>query len=145
MKFDALCLKRQLALVDETVSAGASETQITTIARYLKEKKASIPQVMAKMDTIKAVLTSQFWNSLSLGSLEKVRVELRDLLQYIDGGKSDKTFTVNIEDTFKKDNSGISVTPPRTYRRRAEDYLREHLPNDPVLQKNLSFGTSFRS
>lgn len=135
LKFDALCLKRQLALVDETVSAGASETQITTIARYLKEKKASIPQVMAKMDTIKAVLTSQFWNSLSLGSLEKVRVELRDLLQYIDGGKSDKTFTVNIEDTFKKDNSGISVTPPRTYRRRAEDYLREHLPNDPVLQK----------
>lgn len=135
LKFDALCLKRLLALVDETVSAGASETQITTIARYLKEKKASIPQVMAKMDTIKAVLTSQFWNSLSLGSLEKVRVELRDLLQYIDGGKSDKTFTVNIEDTFKKDNSGISVTPPRTYRRRAEDYLREHLPNDPVLQK----------
>lgn len=135
LKFDALCLKRQLVLVDETVSAGASETQITTIARYLKEKKASIPQVMAKMDTIKAVLTSQFWNSLSLGSLEKVRVELRDLLQYIDGGKSDKTFTVNIEDTFKKDNSGISVTPPRTYRRRAEDYLREHLPNDPVLQK----------
>lgn len=135
LKFDALCLKRQLALIDETVSAGASETQITTIARYLKEKKASIPQVMAKMDTIKEVLTSQFWNSLSLGSLERVRVELRDLLQYIDGGKSDKTFTVNIEDTFKKDNSGISVTPPRTYRRRAEDYLREHLPNDPVLQK----------
>ena len=135
LKFDALCLKRQLALVDDTVSAGASETQITTIARYLKEKKASIPQVMAKMDTIKEVLTSQFWNSLSLDSLERVRLELRDLLQYIDGGKSDKTFTINIEDTFKKDNSGISVTPPRTYRRRAEDYLREHLPNDPVLQK----------
>lgn len=135
LKFDALCLKRQLALVDETVNAGATETQITSIARYLKEKKASIPQVMAKMDTIKEVLTSQFWNSLSLGSLERVRLELRDLLQYIDGGKSDKTFTVNIEDTFQKDNTGISVTPPRTYRRRAEDYLREHLPNDPVLQK----------
>ena len=62
-------------------------------------------------DTIKEVLTSQFWNSLSLGSLERVRIELRDLLQYIDGGKSDKTFTVNIEDTFQKDNTGISVTP----------------------------------
>lgn len=135
LKFDALCLKRQLALVDETINASASETQITNIARYLKEKKASIPQVMAKMDTIKEVLTSQFWNSLSLGVLERVRLDLRDLLQYIDGGKSDKTFTVNIEDTFQKDNSGISVLPPRTYRRRAEDYLREHLPNDPVLQK----------
>ena len=48
---------------------------------------------------------------LSLGSLERVRIELRDLLQYIDGGKSDKTFTVNSEDTFQKDNTGISVTP----------------------------------
>ncbi len=48
LKFDALCLKRQLALVDETVNAKATETQITTIARYLKEKKASIPQVMPK-------------------------------------------------------------------------------------------------
>ena len=135
LKFDALCLKRQLALVDESVGAGASESEITNIARYLKEKKASIPQVMAKMDTIKEVLTSQFWNNLSLCSLERVRLELRDLLQYIDDGKSDKTFTVNIEDTFTRDNSGISVTPPRTYRRRAEDYLREHLPNDHVLQK----------
>ena len=135
LKFDALCLKRQLALVDESVGAGASESEITNIARYLKEKKASIPQVMAKMDTIKEVLTSQFWNNLSLGSLERVRREMRDLLQYIDGGKSDRTFTVNIEDTFTRDNTGISVTPPRTYRRRAEDYLREHLPNDPVLQK----------
>ncbi|MDE5807516.1 MAG: helicase, partial [Muribaculaceae bacterium] len=135
LKFDALCLKRQLALVDQTVSAGATETEITNIAHYLKEKKASIPQVMARMDTIKEVLTSQFWNSLSLSSLERVRLELRDLLQYIDDGKSDKTFTVNIEDTFTRDNSCVSVTPPRTYRRRAEDYLREHLPNDPVLQK----------
>ncbi len=81
------------------------------------------------------VLTTHFWNSLCLGSLERVRKELRDLLQYIDGNSNSKTFTVNIEDTFTKDNSGIVVTPPRTYRRRAEDYLREHLPNDPALQK----------
>ena len=135
LKFDALCLKRQLALVDETVNAKATETQITTIARYLKEKKATMPQVMAKMPVIMEVLTSHFWNSLSLGSLERVRKELRDLLQYIEGNSNGKTFTVNIEDTFTKDNSGIVLTPPRTYRRRAEDYLREHLPNDPALQK----------
>lgn len=135
LKFDALCLKRQIALVDETVNAKATETQITTIARFLKEKKACIPQVMAKMPIIMEVLTTHFWNSLSLGSLERVRKELRDLLQYIDGNSNGKTFTVNIEDTFTKDNSGIVVTPPRTYRRRAEDYLREHLPNDSALQK----------
>lgn len=135
LKFDALCLKRQLALIDENVNASASETQIVNIARYLKEKKASIPQVMAKMPVLTEVLTSQFWNSLSLGSLERVRLELRDLLQYIEGGGDGKTFTTNVPDIFEKDNSGTSVQAPRTYRRRAEDYLKENLPNDPALQK----------
>lgn len=135
LKFDALCLKRQLALVDETVNAKASETQIVNIARYLKEKKASIPQVMAKMPVLTEVLTSHFWNSLSLGSLERVRLRLRDLLRYIDSGNDGKTFTTNVTDIFEKDNSGTTVQAPRTYRRRAEDYLKENLPNDPALQK----------
>lgn len=48
LKFDALVLKSQLALVDDTVSSASSERKIMDIAAYLKEKKASIPQVMAK-------------------------------------------------------------------------------------------------
>ena len=50
LKFDALVLKSQLALVDDTVNSASSERKIMDIAGYLKEKKASIPQVMAKID-----------------------------------------------------------------------------------------------
>ncbi len=135
LKFDCLCLKRELALVDDSVSVGATQSQITSIARYLKEKKASIPQVMEQMPVLKEVLSAHFWNSLSLGSLERVRKALRELLQYLEGGNNGKTFIVDIADTFKKDTVNVAVAPPRTYRRRAEDYLREHLPNDPSLQK----------
>lgn len=46
LKFDALILKTQLALVDETVNSASSEQKITSIASYLKEKKASIPFVI---------------------------------------------------------------------------------------------------
>jgi type I restriction enzyme R subunit len=135
LKFDALVLKSQLSLVDETVSADSSERKITDIARYLKEKKASIPQVLAKMAVLEEVLSTHFWENKSIVSLERIRLELRDLLQYLEGDGKGQTFTVNIKDTFEQDNSGVNVSPIRTYRRRVEDYLKEHLSDDDSLQK----------
>lgn len=135
MKFDALVLKSQLALVDATVNSASSERKITDIATYLKEKKASMPQVMAKMDVLNEVTSAHFWESKSLNSLERIRLELRDLIQYLDSGAAGKTFTINVTDTFEEDKSETDVTPIRTYRRRAEDYLNEHLAGDVTLQK----------
>lgn len=135
LKFDALVLKSQLSLVDETVNADSSERKITDIARYLKEKKASIPQVLAKMAVLEEVLSTHFWENKSIVSLERIRLELRDLLQYLEGDGKGQTFTVNIKDTFEQDNSGVKVSPIRTYRKRVEDYLKEHLSDDASLQK----------
>lgn len=135
LKFDALVLKSQLALVDDTVNSASSERKIMDIAGYLKEKKASIPQVMAKMDVLDEVLSVHFWESKSLGSLERVRKELRDLIQYLDSSTTGQTFTINVKDTFEEDNSSVNITPIRTYRRRVEDYLKEHLSDDDALQK----------
>ena len=135
LKFDALVLKSQLSLVDPTVKAASSEKNIRSIATYLKEKKATIPQVKAKMDVINEALSDQFWQSKSLGSLERIRTELRDLVKYLEGGTAGQTFTINVEDTFTEDNTVPKPKPTRTYRRRAEDYLKEHLPNDESLQK----------
>ena len=137
LKFDALVLKSQLSLVDETVSADSSERKITDIARYLKEKKASIPQVLAKMAVLEEVLSTHFWENKSIVSLERIRLELRDLLQYLEGDGKGQTFTVNIKDTFEQDNSGVNVSPIRTYRRRVEDYLKEHLSDDDSLQRYI--------
>lgn len=135
LRFDALMLKSQLSLVDKTVNAGSSEQKITSIASYLKEKKASIPQVMAKMDVLNEVLSPHFWESKNIGSLESIRLQLRDLIQYIENGNAGQTFTINVTDVFEEDKSEVNITPIRTYRRRVEDYLKEHLPNDETLQK----------
>ena len=53
----------------------------------------------------------------------------------MDGGTGGQTFIINVTDTFEEDNSGVNVTPIRTYRRRVEDYLKEHLSDDDALQK----------
>lgn len=135
LKFDALILKSQLALVDETVSSASSERRITEIALYLKEKRASVPQVMAKMGVLDEVLSTRFWETKSLSALERIRLELRELIQYLDGGTTGQTFTINVADTFEEDHSRVRITPIRTYRRRVEDYLKEHLSDDVTLQK----------
>ncbi len=135
LKFDALVLKSQLALLDESVRASSSEQKIKTIATYLKEKKASIPQVMEKMSTLNEVLTSNFWETKTLQTLEHVRLELRDLIQYMEGDTDRRTFTVNIADTFNQDDSDVNIPTTHTYRRRVEDYLVEHLNDDATLQK----------
>ncbi len=135
LKFDALVLKSQLSLVDETVNATSSEIKIIDIATYLKEKKASIPQVKAKINVLDEVISAHFWKTKSIDSLERVRIELRDLIQYLEGGASGRTFTIDITDTFEEDETEVNVTPVRTYRKRVEDYLKEHFNDDTALQK----------
>ena len=90
---------------------------------------------MAKMPVLEEVISARFWKSKNIASLERIRLELRELLQYLEGDNNGQIFTVNIKDTFEQDNTGVKVSPIRTYRRRAEDYLKEHLPNDAALQK----------
>lgn len=107
------------------------------IADHFKEKKASIPQVMAKMDVLDEVLSVHFKELKCLGFLERIRLELRDLIQHLDSDTTVQTLTINVKDTFEEDNSSVNITPIRTYRRRVEDYLKEHLSDDDALQKAL--------
>lgn len=51
---------------------------------------------MAKMDVLNEVLSAHFWESKSLCSLERIRKELRDLIQYLDGGVAGQKFTINV-------------------------------------------------
>jgi len=91
-KFDLLSLYVQLGLVDENFDSGRHEGQITRIADALR-KRATIPDIQAKMPLLNEVMTSAFWDNKTLASIENMRRELRDLMKYLvsDGGK---TFTV---------------------------------------------------
>ena len=132
LKFDMLALYVQLSLLDDAFDASRYEGKITIIAQGLK-KLGTVPQVMAKIDVINEVLTPNFWENKSLSKIEKMRVELRDLLQFLTGN-SGRTFDVNIEDeaSFKGEAGEINST--MTYRQKVLDFLAEHR-DMPVLQK----------
>lgn len=134
LQFDALLLKLQLSLVDATVKARACQNNVINISRKLCAK-ATIPQVKQKIELLHEVQTPQFWQNKTIDSLEHIRVELRDLVQYLVESGDGRTFTINIEDTFTQDGEQPTVTEIRNYRQRVMTYLSENLQDNSVLQK----------
>ena len=131
-KFDLFVLQIELSLLDEEINAKRPIQSVQTIAEKLQEK-ATLPQVQAKMDTIKEVLSEVAWQNVSLQWLEKVRNDLRDLLKFL-MGQGDKSFTVDIADDISDEGMTVGITPRMSYKQSVLDFLSNNR-NLPVLQK----------
>ena len=131
-KFDVLVLAIELGFVNEEYNAGKPVLHVQNLAERLMTK-ATIPQVVAKMDTIKEVLNPTAWKNMSLRWLEHVRVELRDLIKFLVGDEG-KTWTVDIEDVITDDGESTGVPTQVTYKKKILDYVAQRDKN-PVLQK----------
>ncbi|SHH43183.1 type I restriction enzyme, R subunit [Fibrobacter sp. UWH9] len=131
-KFDVLILAIELGYVNSEFNASKPIINVQGIAERLLNK-ATIPQVVAKMDTIKDVLNPTAWENMSLRWLEKVRADLRDLVKFLvgDGGK---TFTVDIADIISNEGMSSGIQTRVTYKQKVMDYLATKDFN-PVLQK----------
>ena len=134
-RFDVLMLAIELSLLDEEVSASRAIETVQTMAEKLLAK-ATLPQVKARMDTIKEVLTPVCWENMSLPWLEKVREELRALAKILKN-EPKRWFTIDIEDVVTYDGTATGITPRVTYKQKIMDFLAEnrHLP---VLDKIYS-------
>ncbi len=88
---------------------------------------------MERMDTINEVLTPEFWENKSLSSIERIRLELRDLIKHLQGTDG-KIFTVDIADTVTDEGVAPSVVKSVTYKTKVLDFLAENRDH-PVLKK----------
>ena len=132
LRFDILILNIQLAQVLPDHQASKSMTCVTDIVKSLQEK-ASIQQVKNKISVINEVAHPNFWKGVTLDKLEKVRIELRDLVQFIKGDKK-RNFTINIPDIIEYKDAPEHTLPTLTYKERVIDYISNHR-NHPVLEK----------
>ena len=131
--FDALTLSIQLSLLDEETNADKKIAQVQRIAEILVEKKATLPQVQAKMETLKEVLSVAAWENVSLEWLEKVRKDLRELMQFLKGTNG-RWFVVDIEDVISDEGETEGVPMRVSYKQRIIDFLANNR-NLPVLKK----------
>jgi type I restriction enzyme R subunit len=131
-KFDMLVLAVQLSLLDEEAKVGKAVQNIQIVAEKL-QKKATLPQVQAKMATIQEVLTPVYWENLTLPWLEKVREDLRDLTKFL-AGEPNQWFVIDIEDVVSYDGTSEGIVTKVSYKQKVMDFLAENR-NLPVLTK----------
>ena len=131
--FDALILAIELGFVSDEVNADKKIAQVKNIAEILIEKKATMPQVQAKMSLLKEVSSVATWENASLNWLEKVHKELRELMQFLKGEKG-KWFVIDIKDVITDDGEADGVPMRVSYKQRIIDFLATNR-NLPVLKK----------
>lgn len=133
--FDIRMLDIELSMLVQgnTGMATRDVKTVRQVAQYLLTEKASIPQVFAKAEQLKTLVSEQFWDAPSLEKLEQLRVDVRDLMQFLDKSPK-KQIDVNIDDTVEPSgyDGGDTIIDIRTYREKVLDYLIEHSDNKVI-------------
>lgn len=135
-RFDNFMYSLMLSQIDQLPKLGYYRKELIQTAELL-EKKVTIPQVKAKLPLIKDIQTEVFWEKISILTLEMVRQELRDLMQFlIGGGEKPKIFT-RLDDPVIDKQEGEALDAAydfEDYRKKVNRYIEEH-KNDVVIYK----------
>jgi type I restriction enzyme, R subunit len=126
-RFDLLMLKMQIAnLLSLAKEAGYAEN-LKDIATKLSGNKYHIPEVLERRGLIEEMKTDGFYRDITQEKLEHVRVEIRDLLKYLDPEETKPVYT-DFQDKDLVLNEGVVSygVSRETYRNRVERFIREN-------------------
>lgn len=136
-RFDNFMYGMMLANIDKLPTMNYLKKQLCLTVELL-ERKSTIPQIKQKLTLIKDIQTDMFWKNISILTMEKVRQELRDLMQFlVDGdGSKPKIFTkLNDPVLESKEGDALGVAYDfEDYRKKVNRYVEEH-NNDTVIYK----------
>jgi type I restriction enzyme, R subunit len=127
-RFDAIAYELQLAIFTGEKKQVKLSEQIKGIAGKLT-KKASIPLVAQKMDVLKAVQNDVYWTNANVLGLEKLRVDLRDIIKFLESNSRQIVYT-DYEDTIigaaEERTIVYGVNELDAYKRKVNEYFLTH-------------------
>lgn len=127
-RFDLLNLNLQFAFLNNDTAQLNYAARIRNMATQLLQK-TTIPSVASKIDYIKAITKDEFWTGIALGEIERIRIELRDLIKFLDRSERSTVYTT-FGDHFNAEEKVWDIVPSFTkmegYRRRVERFIREN-------------------
>ncbi len=149
-RFDLICLNIQLAILDDRFSEGdatrsglvALQDQVRDLLGNLEEKR-TIPTVKAQLPLITSAQTAEWWLDVTPIEIESLRVNLRDLMQFVDRQAASIIYTdfqdklgAMAEQTVPYNTTGFS---PYQYRKKVEAYIRAHQNHVSIakLRRNI--------
>lgn len=135
-RFDNFMYGMMLANIELLPTMGYMRQQLILTAELL-EKKATIPQVQQKITLIKDIQTDDFWKNISILTMENVRKELCNLMQFLKGGETKPKIFTKLVDPVIDSQQGQVLGPGydfEDYRRKVNRYIEDH-KNDTVIYK----------
>lgn len=113
--------------------------EINATMEKLARLKININQFDGKRELVKSLLEPRGWEDLSFERLEKIRIDLRDLMKYY-GKKPSPFVVIDIKDTggVTKEISGASVlygSNMEPYEKRVKSAIENKLNNQMVIHK----------
>lgn len=136
--FDLWLLDMELEEIIGENDYSKAITKVTNIAGALLDKQ-TIPQVKAKKEFLNEIITEDFWNNISISKLEKIRTELRDLIQYLDRVYVESVSSKFTDNLIIKDGGVGAIKPSfKNYKQRVIDYLSDNAETGAIYKiRNL--------
>ncbi len=127
-RFDNFMYGLMLAAMEQMPSFKYAKKQLYDMAALL-ERKVSIPQVKSKLPVLKEVQTDAFWDANDILQFERVRVEMRELIKFLEGGDPRKTIITKLVDPVIDQQEGNPLDPAydfEDYKEKVNRYVMEH-------------------
>jgi type I restriction enzyme R subunit len=155
-RFDLLVLNFQLVILSG--NRKGEETYVKQIYNIAKNlyKKRNIPKVNEKLTLIKQVQEEEFWKNTNVNVVENIRIELRDLLKFIERDQVKIVYTDFEDEIDQHKVTEVDIMPTyarlKSYKDRVEAFIRKnksHLvidklhKNIPITPKELELLESF--
>lgn len=127
-RFDNFMYGLMLAHLEQMPSFKYAKKQLCDMA-VLLEKKVTIPQIKEKLPLIREIGTDAFWEAKDLLLFEKVRKELRALIQFLDEGEKKHQIITKLTDPVTEQQEGVQMEAAydfEDYRAKVNRYVNEH-------------------
>lgn len=128
-RFDNFMYGLILAHIEQMPAFRYAKKQLCDTASLL-ERKASIPQIQAKLPLLREIHTDTFWSANDILLFEKVRKELRELIKFLDeGGTEQKRIVTKLTDPVIDQQEGIQLDAAydfEDYCAKVNRYVNEH-------------------
>ena len=138
--FDLLATDMQTALINRSAQFQNLKDDLVNRVNALQ---VNLNQVRAKADSIRKVKTPAFWNTVTSSEVEKLRQDLRGIMQFRQSGPTGPHHIIRTYDIEEDEGhiqggqrtSNIRSIDLAAYRARVEQALAELFATDPTLKK----------
>ena len=128
-RFDNFMYGLILAHIEQMPAFQYAKKQLCDTASLL-ERKASIPQIKAKLPILQEIQTDAFWDANDILLFEQVRKELRELIRFLDeGGGAQRQIVTKLTDPIIDSQEGVQLEVAydfEDYRTKVNRYVNEH-------------------